>query len=299
MEVIKTIDEMKRWSNFQNTQNQKIGFVPTMGCLHEGHLSLVERSLRDCDCTVVSIFINPTQFGPAEDLDSYPNTLEEDLIQLQKLGVQAVFLPTSESMYPSGYKSYVQVEEITDHLCGKSRPGFFRGVATIVLKLFNIVSPHTAFFGEKDRQQLEVIKVMVKDFNLDINIVGLPIVREKDGLAKSSRNVYLSDRDRISAAVLSKAIYVAKDLFEGGEVSAKKIRDQICHVIQSDPNTRIDYVDICDPKEFYSINEITGNALLALAVHVGKARLIDNYLFEKKNAKNNVISQVAQSHRNR
>ncbi len=290
MEVIKSIEEMKKWSYFKNAQSQKIGFVPTMGCLHEGHLSLVKRSLQDCDSTVVSIYVNPAQFGPTEDLDSYPSSLEEDLAQLQSLGVDVVFLPTSESMYPKGYKSYVHVEKITEHLCGKSRPGFFRGVATIVLKLFNIVRPHTAFFGEKDRQQLEVIRVMVKDLNLDINIVGLPIVREKDGLAKSSRNVYLNKRDRISAGVLPKALNAAKDLFEGGELSAKKIHDKIRHIIHSEPNTRIDYVSICDPKEFFSINEITGNALVALAVHVGKARLIDNYLYEKKNAKNNVIS---------
>ena len=281
MEILRTLDEMKTWSRKTREEGNTLGLVPTMGYLHEGHLSLARKSLSTCDRTVVSIFVNPKQFGPNEDLDTYPRDLGSDQQELEQLGVHALFLPTAEEMYPNGFQTYVHVEEITDKLCGESRRELFRGVTTLVLKLFNIVQPHSAFFGEKDRQQLEVIRKMVDDLNLDIAIIGLPIVREPDGLAMSSRNQYLGTVERKTAKSLNLALQEAQQLVERGESSAETIRSRMRTIIEQEGQAQVDYISVCDPKRFEELEEIRGKAMIALAVHVGKARLIDNCLIER------------------
>ena len=281
MEILKTLDEMKAWSRKVRKDGQTLGLVPTMGYLHAGHLSLVRKSMSVCDHTVVSIFVNPTQFGPNEDLDTYPRHLEADQHELEQLGVDALFLPTADDMYPEGFQTYVHVEEITDKLCGKSRREFFRGVTTIVLKLLNIVQPHSAFFGEKDRQQLEVIRKMVGDLNLDAEIVGLPIVREPDGLAMSSRNKYLGKAERKTAQSLHEALQQAQQLVAQGECSVATLRSRMRNIIEREGQAQVDYISVCDPQQFEELEEIRGKAMIALAVHVGKARLIDNCLIER------------------
>jgi len=272
---------MKAWSREAHQDGKTIGLVPTMGYLHEGHLSLVRKSISTCDRTVVSIFVNPRQFGPNEDLDAYPRDEESDRSKLDQLGVDALFLPTADEMYPEGFQTYVHVEEITDKLCGKSRRELFRGVTTIVLKLFHLVQPHSAFFGEKDRQQLEVIRKMVDDLNLDIEIVGLPIIRELDGLALSSRNQYLGEAERETAKSLHEALQQAQQLVAQGESSAETLRSRMRSIIEREGQAQVDYISVCDPKRFEELEEVRGKAMIALAVHVGKARLIDNCLIER------------------
>ncbi len=281
MEILKTLDEMKAWSRKTRETGKTLGLVPTMGYLHEGHLSLARKSISNCDRTVVSIFVNPKQFGPNEDLDTYPRDLEADRRELEQLGVDTLFLPTADDMFPEGFQTYVHVDEISDKLCGKSRQGFFRGVTTIVLKLFHIVQPHSAFFGEKDRQQLEVIRKMVSDLNLDTEIVGLPIVREPDGLAMSTRNQYLGEAERKTAQSLHEALQQAQQLIAQGESSVETIRSQMRNIIEREGQAQVDYISVCDPKRFEELEEIRGQAMIALAVHVGKARLIDNCLIER------------------
>lgn len=281
MKILMNPDEMKAWSRRMRQDGKTLGLVPTMGYLHEGHLSLARKSLSVCDHTVVSIFLNPKQFGQNEDLDSYPRNLEADRRTLEELGVDALFLPTSADMYPKGFQTYVRVEDITDKLCGKSRRELFRGVTTIVLKLFNIVRPHSAFFGEKDRQQLEVIRKMVDDLNLDIEIVGLPIIREPDGLAMSSRNKYLEADERKTAQSLHEALQQAQQLVTQGESSVETIRSRMRNIIEREGRAQVDYISVCDPQRFVELEEIRGKAMIALAVHVGKARLIDNCLIER------------------
>ena len=272
---------MKAWSRKVRQDGQTLGLVPTMGYLHAGHLSLARKSMSVCDRTVVSIFVNPTQFGAHEDLDTYPRDLEADRKELEQLGVDALFLPTGEDMYPEGFQTYVHVEEITDKLCGNSRRELFRGVTTIVLKLFNIVQPHSAFFGEKDRQQLEVIRKMVTDLNLDIEIIGLPIIREPDGLAMSSRNKYLGKAERKTALSLHEALQKAQQWVAQGESSVATLRSRMRTIIEREGQAQVDYISVCDPKRFEELEEIQGKAMIALAVHVGKARLIDNCLIER------------------
>jgi pantoate--beta-alanine ligase len=281
MEVLRTLDEMKAWSRKMRKDGQSLGLVPTMGYLHEGHLSLARKSIRTCDRTVVSIFVNPRQFGPSEDLETYPRDLEADRQELEQLGVDALFLPTAEDMYPEGFQTYVHVEEITNKLCGKSRRELFRGVTTIVLKLFNIVQPHSAFFGEKDRQQLEVIRKMVDDLNLDVEIVGLPIIREPDGLAMSSRNQYLGKAERKTAQSLHEALQQAQQWVAQGESSVATLRSRMRTIIEREGRAQVDYISVCDPQRFEELEEVQGKAMIALAVHVGKARLIDNCLIER------------------
>ena len=281
MNIIKTVGDMKTWSRAIRKSGKTLGLVPTMGYLHEGHLSLARKSISTCDHTVVSIFVNPKQFEPNEDLDTYPRDLEADRRELERLGVDALFLPTEEEMYPEGFQTYVNIEGMTDHLCGKSRPGFFRGVTTVVLKLFHIVQPHSAFFGEKDRQQLEVIRQMVRDLNLDVEIVGLPIVREADGLAMSSRNRYLGKEERETAQSLNRALKQAQQWVAEGEFSVEKIRSGMRTLIEREGRAQVDYISVCDPKRFVELKEIRGQAVVALAVQVGKARLIDNCLIER------------------
>lgn len=284
MEIIKGIKEIQERIKKLKFGGKTIGFVPTMGYLHEGHLSLVREAKRQCDVVVVSIFVNPLQFGPKEDFAQYPRDFERDCNMLQREGVDIVFAPSAEEMYPSDFQTYVEVTEVTKNLCGASRPGHFRGVTTVVLKLFNATLPDKAFFGEKDYQQLITIKQMVKDLNLDIEIVGMPIVRETDGLAMSSRNTYLNGEERKSALSLYRSLNRAKELIAGGVRDIKVILNEVRSIIESEPNTRIDYIKICDPLtlEYWEEGLLERDALLALAVFVGKTRLIDNTILEVK-----------------
>jgi len=255
---------------------KRIALVPTMGCLHEGHLSLMRLGRKEGDHLVVSIFVNPTQFGPAEDFEAYPRDFDRDCEMAKSVGVDTVFAPETHALYGNGYQTYVFLEKLSLHLCGRSRPNHFRGVASVVAKLFNIVKPHIAVFGEKDRQQLIIIRRMVDDLNFDIRIVGGPIVRERDGLAMSSRNSYLSKEERASATVLFQVLQTSQKLVEQGEQSPERIIKTARELILSRPHTRIDYISICDPEILEDVDQIDKEALMALAVYVGKARLIDN-----------------------
>lgn len=263
-------DEIRR-------SGKTIVFVPTMGCLHQGHLSLLRIARDHGDYTVLSIFVNPTQFGANEDFDSYPKQFEQDARAAEQEGVDAIFAPEKESLYGAGYETYVVLENLPNHLCGLSRPGHFRGVATVVTKLFNIVKPHAAVFGEKDFQQLAVIRRMTRDLNLDVKIIGAPIVREADGLAMSSRNIYLSAAQRPSALSLYQSLLMAKEMIGQGETSAARIIEKVSRHIESFPETDIDYVTLSDPDTLNEVDTIDGTVLLALAVRVGGGcRLIDN-----------------------
>ncbi len=253
-----------------------VGFVPTMGYLHEGHLSLIRRARQECDHVVVSIFVNPTQFGPNEDLARYPRDLERDLRLIEPLGVDVVWMPTAEVMYPKGYQTWVEVEAMTRPLEGAMRPGHFRGVTTVVAKLFNAVQPHKAYFGQKDAQQAAVIRRMTLDLNFPIEIVVCPTVREADGLAMSSRNVYLTDEQRRAATVLFRALSAAKELYESGERDAEKIRERMRTVLAAEPLAEVQYVSCADYDTLEELTEIKGKALLSMAVFIGKTRLIDN-----------------------
>ena len=270
--------EMKKISN--SFHGASVGFVPTMGYLHEGHMSLVEQSLRTCDHTIVSIFVNPIQFGPNEDLDVYPHDLEGDIEKLESAGVDLLFQPHREIIYPEGFKTYVQVDEITDHLCGKSRPGLFKGVATVVLKLFNIVRPQHVFFGEKDWQQLAVIETLVRDLNLDISVHRVPLVREPDGLAMSSRNRNLTAEERKKALSLSRSLEDTKEKISQGITATNQLKQSIKDRITAESGVQIDYISICDPISLQEIEEVKGRTLIALAVKIGSSRLIDNCIVE-------------------
>ncbi|MGB9731615.1 MULTISPECIES: pantoate--beta-alanine ligase [Calditerrivibrio] len=280
MEIIREIKKMKDYIAEKSKKGYRIGFVPTMGYLHDGHLSLVRRSKKDNDITVVSIFVNPTQFGPNEDLDRYPRDFDRDENLLRNESVDVIFYPDLKEIYPDNYMTYVNVEKITDRLCGIKRPGHFRGVATIVCKLFNIVKPDRAYFGLKDYQQVLVIKKMVEDLNMDVDIVPMPIVREEDGLAMSSRNVYLSKEERESALSLNRSFALVEELLKNGVRNSKTIKDKVSDFILGHPYTKIDYVEIMDPDNLDYVEDITGNFLLALAVFINKTRLIDNKIFE-------------------
>jgi pantoate--beta-alanine ligase len=278
---VTAISKMRETSESFRNQQLIIGFVPTMGCLHEGHLSLIKNSLESCDKTVVSIFINPTQFGPNEDLDSYPRQLESDIEKLETIGVDILFHPSKEEMYPADYETYVETKNISDPLCGKTRPDLFKGVTTVVLKLFNIVRPHSAFFGEKDWQQLAVIETLVKDLNLDVAINRVPIVRESNGLAMSSRNRYLSSHEKQTALSIPRSLQEAQDLIRQGITSAKTIRSSIQQNLLKKESMEIEYISICDPKSFIEKEQICGKTLIALAVKIGSTRLIDNCIIEE------------------
>ena len=258
--------------------NGTVGLVPTMGFLHEGHLSLIRRAKEECDHVVVSIFVNPTQFGPKEDLSKYPRDIDRDLKLIEPLGTDLVWMPTPEIMYPQGYQTWVEVEAITKPLEGSMRPGHFRGVTTVVAKLFNGVQPHKAYFGQKDAQQAAVIRQMVRDLNFPIEIVVCPIVREPDGLAMSSRNVYLDPEQRKAATVLFRTLNTAKDLYETGERDAEKIRGKMKEVLASEPLAEMQYVSCADYDTLEELDEIKGKALLSMAVYLGKTRLIDNFV---------------------
>lgn len=279
MRLVQTVAEMKSIVRELHKQNKSIGFVPTMGYLHEGHLSLVRRARTENDVVVVSIFVNPTQFGPNEDFDRYPRDLERDLRLLEPLGVNYVFHPSVEEMYPRNYSVYVEEVSLSRHLCGASRPGHFRGVCTVVTKLFNIVKPTRAYFGQKDAQQFRILKRMVENLNMDIEMIELPIVRESDGLAMSSRNVYLSPEERKEATRLYKALKRAEELIDKGEREVPIIKAEMMKVLDH-PLLKIDYVEIVNEATLEPIERIDGKVLIALAVFVGKARLIDNTIIE-------------------
>ena len=278
--MITTVREMQAWSDEMRRSGKTIAFVPTMGYLHEGHLSLVKEGKRRADKLVISIFVNPTQFGPGEDLDAYPSDTERDIGLIQNEGADVVFMPNKNDLYGETFQTYVELKKLPSHLCGQSRPIHFKGVATVVSKLFNIVKPHSAVFGQKDYQQLIIIRQMVRDLNFNIDIVGGPIVREPDGLAMSSRNTYLAPEQRSSALTLSKSLKQAQELLSNGEKNAAKIIDAAATLISSFPDTAIDYISICDPETLDAVNTIERPALMALAVKVGKTRLIDNTILK-------------------
>lgn len=281
MKIVEDIKEMQGLAESLRKQGKKIAFVPTMGYLHEGHLSLMRYGREIGDVLVTSIYVNPAQFAPGEDFEEYPRDFERDVRLSEEVGVDIIFTTTDEQMYPERYQTYVEVKEVTKNLCGRSRPVFFRGVATVVTKLFNIVKPHVAIFGEKDYQQLITIQRMVSDLNYDIEITGRPIVREPDGLAMSSRNAYLSVDERKSALSLSRSLKIAQEMVQAGETSSSKIIERVCHEITSEPYTKIDYVQICHPQTLVDVDDISGGGVLALAVWVGKTRLIDNCMLKE------------------
>lgn len=275
MIVIHSVAQMQQYAR---EKRGEIALVPTMGYLHEGHASLMVEARKRAKYVVASIFVNPTQFGVNEDLDSYPRDLEHDKEIAAKAGVDVIFAPTAADMYPEGYQSYLNVEEISAHLCGASRPGHFRGVTTVVAKLFNIVAPKVALFGKKDFQQLAVIRRMVQDFNFDLEIVGMPIVREADGLAMSSRNTKLSPAEREKALCLSRSIAAAKAAFRGGERSVAALQKVAAAVIEAQKSQQIDYLEFRDQDSLLPLDKADERTLLALAVRVGSVRLIDNSL---------------------
>lgn len=278
MKIVKTVDEVRAQVKEWRKEGLSVGLVPTMGYLHEGHQSLIKKSVEQNDRTVVSVFVNPMQFGPTEDLESYPRDLEADARLVESTGGDLIFNPEPEEMYKDGFCSFVNMTGLPDALCGLTRPVHFKGVCTVVNKLFNIVKPDRAYFGEKDAQQLAIIMRMVKDLNMDIEIVGCPIIREADGLAKSSRNIYLTPEERKAAVILSKSVALGKKMVAEGEKDAKKIVTAMKELINSEPLATIDYVEIVDMDTMKAIDEVKGHVLCAMAVKFGKARLIDNFI---------------------
>ena len=280
MKLVNSISEMKEFVSEEKSKKSSIGFVPTMGFLHQGHISLIEQSVKDNDITILSIFVNPTQFGPNEDLDKYPRNLDNDLSLANQAGVDIVFHPYASEMYPSGYATFVNVERITSALCGATREGHFKGVATVVCKLFNICNPDRAYFGQKDFQQLQVIKRMVDDLNISIEIIDCPTVRESDGLAMSSRNTYLSAEERQQALVLSQSLHLAKKLVDSGELDVVNLTESVSKMITSMPLAKVDYIEIVDDMTLQPVSQVKHKALLALAIRFGNTRLIDNTILE-------------------
>lgn len=276
MRRIDTVAAMKAACRQLTASGKTLGFVPTMGALHEGHFSLVRASRSRCDVTAVSIFVNPLQFGPTEDLNKYPRTLERDAAMLEKLGVELLFVPTVEEMYPKGAKTYVLVDELSSRLDGASRPGHFRGVATVVTKLFETVRPDYAFFGQKDAVQVAVLRKMVRDLDMDVEIVVCPIVREADGLAMSSRNVYLSPEERKQALVLHRALMRVQNAADHGERDAARLLESGKQIVADEPGARLDYFAIVDPDTIEPVADVSRGALVAVAAYFGKTRLIDN-----------------------
>lgn len=281
MIVIESIREMRLWSREAHGRGETVGLVPTMGYLHEGHRSLMRVANDETDRVVVSIFVNPTQFGPGEDLERYPRDSEGDLAKCRAEGVAAVFMPRAAEMYPEGYATYVEVEGLTKGLCGAARPGHFRGVATVVAKLFTAVQPDAAVFGQKDYQQLQVLRRMNEDLGFGIDIIGAPIVREPDGLAMSSRNVYLKPDERRAATVLHRALGEARAAFEAGERKASALRERVRARIAREPLAELDYVEALHPERLAPIEEITDGCVIAVAARFPSARLIDNVVLRE------------------
>ena len=278
MEIIRTISWMKEAARQARAENQIVGLVPTMGALHEGHLSLIRRAKQECSKIFTTIFVNPKQFGPSEDFTKYPRSLEADVEKLTAAGVHAVFAPDAGEIYPGGFRTYVNVDGISDRLEGRTRPGHFRGVATVVLKLLQIVQPHFAYFGRKDAQQLRIIQQMVLDLNLDVEIAVCPIVREPDGLALSSRNAYLNAEERAAATVLHRALDAAGRAIKSGTRDTLQLHATIRDIIQREPLAALDYAEIVDTETFEPVARIAKSCYVLLAVFFGKTRLIDNML---------------------
>ena len=280
MRVVERINDVRSTVKEWKSQGLKVGFVPTMGYLHEGHESLIRKASEENDRVVVSIFVNPIQFGPKEDLSTYPRDLDRDSKVCEGAGADIIFHPENEEMYFEDFSTFVDMNGLTAGLCGKSRPTHFRGVCTVVTKLFNIVAPDRAYFGEKDAQQLAVIKRMVRDLNIDIEIIGCPIVREKDGLAKSSRNTYLSIEERNAATILNKALTLAKEKIQSGERNSKVIIKLIEEILNSEKLARVDYIEVVDSLSMEGVERIEKSVLVAIALFIGKTRLIDNFTYE-------------------
>ena len=280
MKIVDKILDVRLQVSEWKKDGLKVGFVPTMGYLHEGHESLIKKAASQNDKVVVSIFVNPIQFGPTEDLESYPRDLDRDSKLCEKAGADLIFHPQKEEMYFADFCTFVDMNGLTEGLCGKTRPIHFRGVCTVVSKLFNIVTPDRAYFGQKDAQQLAIIKQMVRDLSIGVEVVGCPIVREEDGLAKSSRNTYLSKEERQAAVVLSKSLEVGKKLLQEGERDSSKVISAITEVINKEPLAKIDYVNIVDSLSLQEVQKIEKSVLIAMAVYIGKTRLIDNFTYE-------------------
>ena len=278
MNIAETIKEVREQVKEWKKQGLSVGLVPTMGYLHEGHKSLIERAVTENDKVVVSVFVNPMQFGPTEDLESYPRDMDRDAALCENAGADLIFHPEPSEMYEDDFSSFVDMNTLTGGLCGKTRPIHFRGVCTVVAKLFNIVTPDRAYFGQKDAQQLAVIRHMVSDLSYGIEIVGCPIIREEDGLAKSSRNTYLNPEERKAALILSQSLNEGKKLVEAGEKDASKIKKAITDKINTEPLAKIDYVEVVDWKTLEPVETIDGTILTAIAVYIGKTRLIDNFI---------------------
>ena len=278
MRLVRTICELRKVLSEVRSEGKSIGFFPTMGALHEGHLSLMRAARKETDFLVISIFVNPSQFGPSEDFAEYPRDLEGDLEKAEEVGVDLVFAPGADEMYPEGFATFGVQERLTHRMCGLSRPGFFRGVTTVVAKLFNLVGPCVAYFGQKDYQQSVVVRQMVRDLNMEVEIKVLPTVREADGLAMSSRNKYLKPTERQEALCLYKALNEAKALVAAGESKSEKIIEKMKEIVARAPSAKIDYIVVADPENLEDIETFKGRTLVALAVWIGKTRLIDNML---------------------
>ena len=278
MQIAYTVKEVREQVKAWRKEGLSVGLVPTMGYLHEGHASLIKKAVEDNDRVVTSIFVNPTQFAPTEDLEAYPRDMEKDSKLCETLGVDLIFHPEPEEMYAPDFCTWVDMDVLSKTLCGKSRPIHFRGVCTVVSKLFHSVTPDRAYFGQKDAQQLAIIRRMVRDLNMDIEIVGCPIVREEDGLAKSSRNTYLNEEERKAALILSQSIFLGQKMVQEGETDAAKIKAAMVEKIQSEPLARIDYVEIVDGLSMQPVDTVQSPTLAAIAVYIGKTRLIDNFI---------------------
>jgi pantoate--beta-alanine ligase len=278
MKIVSTVEQVREEVKKWRQQGLTVGLVPTMGYLHEGHKSLIDKAVAQNDKVVVSVFVNPIQFGPTEDLATYPRDLERDAALCEDAGAALIFHPEKEDMYFDDFCTYIDMDGLTKGLCGKTRPIHFRGVCTVVGKLFNIVHPDRAYFGQKDAQQLAVVRRMVRDLNFDLEIVGCPIIREEDGLAKSSRNTYLSEEERKAAVILHKGLVKGEEMVRAGEKDVKKVLDAITEIIESEPLARIDYVEAVDFDNIETIDTIEGSVLVAVAVYIGKTRLIDNFI---------------------
>lgn len=278
MKIVETIKEVREQVKAWRKEGLTVGLVPTMGYLHEGHKSLIDRAVAENDRVVVSVFVNPMQFGAGEDLESYPRDMERDAALCEKAGASLLFHPEPSEMYPEDFSSFVDMSTLTGGLCGKTRPIHFRGVCTVVSKLFNIVLPDKAYFGQKDAQQLAVIRHMVNDLSYGIEIVGCPIIREEDGLAKSSRNTYLNEDERKAALILSQSLAEGKKALEAGEKDAKKLQSIIIEKIKTEPMAKIDYVEVVDWNTLEPVDTVDGPVLVAMAVYIGKTRLIDNFI---------------------
>ena len=278
MKIVSTVEQVREEVKKWRQQGLTVGLVPTMGYLHEGHKSLIDKAVAQNDKVVVSVFVNPIQFGPTEDLATYPRNLERDAALCEDAGAALIFHPEKEDMYFDDFCTYIDMDGLTKGLCGKTRPIHFRGVCTVVGKLFNIVHPDRAYFGQKDAQQLAVVRRMVRDLNFDLEIVGCPIIREEDGLAKSSRNTYLSEEERKAAVILHKGLVKGEEMVSAGEKDVKKVLDAITEIIESEPLARIDYVEAVDFDNIETIDTIEGSVLVAVSVYIGKTRLIDNFI---------------------